>query len=272
MSASPHAPVPAPAAERAGPRGGLPLGRPFGVPLVLSGSWFLFAAVITWAFASRVPLEGPAAYAVAFSYAVLLLLSVLAHEIGHALTARACRMRVTGIVLDVWGGHTSFAEEAPGPGRSFLVGVAGPAANGLVALLAAALVPVLPPDSVGHLLARALVVSNVLVAAFNLLPGLPLDGGHLLEALVWRLTGSRTSGTVAAAWGGRAVAVGVLLAAVALPLWWGGRPSLITVAWSGLVSALLWQGAGQGLQQARLRRRLPGLTAAALLRPAIAVP
>ena len=255
-------------------RSGIPLGRPFGVPLVLSGSWFVFAAVITVVFAPRISaaVPGAGAYAVAFGYAVLLLLSVLAHEAAHAVVARASGMRVTRIVLDVWGGHTAFADEAPGPGRSALVAVAGPLANGLVALAAWALLEPAAAAPLAELLVRALLVSNVLVACFNLLPGHPLDGGHLLEALVWRLSGRRATGTAAAGWGGRAVAVLVLAAAVGLPLLQGGRPSLLTVVWSGFVSALLWQGAGQALQAARVHRRLPAVTAAALQRPAIAVP
>ncbi|GAB7189542.1 hypothetical protein NUM3379_02480 [Kineococcus sp. NUM-3379] len=255
------------------PHGGLLLGRVRGVPVQLSGSWFLFALVITVAFAPRVgSLVSPAAtYAVAFGYAVLLLLSVLAHEVGHAVVARAAGMRVTGITLNVWGGHTSFADETPGPGRSFLVAVAGPVANALLAVAAWALLGTLEPFTVTALLVRALLVANVLVAAFNLLPGLPLDGGHLLEALVWRVSGDRLTGTTVAAWGGRVVAAGILVAAVALPLAAGGRPELFSVVWAGIFSALLWHWAGEALRSARARRR-PPVSAGQLLRPAIAVP
>ncbi|PPK94669.1 Zn-dependent protease [Kineococcus xinjiangensis] len=274
MPSPSSAPAAAGAPEERTRRAGLLLGRPFGVPLMLSTSWLLFAAVITAVFGPRLSerIPGAGAYGVAFGYAVLLLLSVLAHEAAHAATARAVGMRVTGITLDVWGGHTTFADEAPSPGRSFLVAVTGPLANGLVALAAwgVLLAAELPP--IAGLLVQALLVSNVLVAVFNLLPGLPLDGGHLLEALVWRLSGERTTGTAAAGWGGRVVAVLVLVAALGWPLLSGAEPSLLAVVWAALVSALLWQGAGQALRHARVRRRLPTLTAGALQRPAIAVP
>ncbi|NAZ88222.1 site-2 protease family protein [Kineococcus indalonis] len=259
---------------------GIRLGRPFGVPLLLAPSWFLFAAVIVLVFAPvvapRVP--GPAAYLVAFSYAVLLLVSVLLHEVAHALAARGSGLRVTGIVLNVWGGHTSFTEEdgrPVGPGRSLLIAVVGPVTNGVIALLAhqaGDLVRAQPgPAGVAGLLLGALTLSNLLLAVFNLLPGLPLDGGHALEAVVWKARGDRLDGTVAAAWAGRVLAVATLLAAVAVPRLLGWSTSLTQVVWAGLVSALLWQGASQALQYAAQRRRVPQLSVRALQRPAIGV-
>ncbi|WP_432495975.1 site-2 protease family protein [Kineococcus gypseus] len=256
---------------------GIRLGRPFGVPLLLAPSWFLFAAVIVWVFAPvvsvRVP--GPGAYLVAFSYALLLLVSVLLHEVAHALAARWSGLRVSGIVLNVWGGHTSFQDGEVGPGRSLLIAVVGPVTNGALALAAhqaGELVRAQPgPPGVGELLLEALTLSNVLLAVFNLLPGLPLDGGHALEAVVWKVRGDRLDGTVAAAWTGRVLAVLTLVAAVAVPRLLGLRTDLTQVVWAGLVSALLWQGASQALSYATQRRRVPTLSARALQRPAIGV-
>ncbi|WP_432498008.1 site-2 protease family protein [Kineococcus auxinigenes] len=256
---------------------GIRLGRPFGVPLLLAPSWFLFAAVIVWVFAPvvavRVP--GPGSYLVAFTYALLLLVSVLVHEVAHALAARWSGLRVSGIVLNVWGGHTSFQDGDVGAGRSLLIAVVGPVSNAVLALAAhqaGEAVRAQPgPVGVGGLLLGALTVSNVLLAVFNLLPGLPLDGGHALEAVVWKLRGDRLDGTVAAAWAGRALAVLTLLAVVAVPRLLGWRADLTQVVWAGLVSALLWQGASQALAYARQRRRVPLLSARALQRPAIGV-
>ncbi|NAZ80516.1 site-2 protease family protein [Kineococcus sp. R8] len=258
--------------------GGIRLGRPFGVPLLLAPSWFLFAAVIVYFFGPIVARQvaGPAAYVIAFSYALLLLVSVLVHEIAHAAAARSVGMRVTGIVLNVWGGHTSFREEAAGPGRSFYVAIVGPVANAVVAALAwqaGRLLAEQPGGAgVGGLLLGALALSNALIAVFNVLPGLPLDGGHALEAVVWKVRGDRLAGTVAAGWVGRVLAVAVLLAAVVVPRLLGGETSLTNVVWGGLVGALLWQGASQALRYATQRRRVPALSMRGLLRPAIAVP
>nr|WP_240894890.1 site-2 protease family protein [Kineococcus siccus] len=185
-------------------------------------------------------------------------------------------MRVTGIVLNVWGGHTSFREEAAGPGRSFYVAIVGPVANAVVAALAwqaGRLLAEQPGGAgVGGLLLGALALSNALIAVFNVLPGLPLDGGHALEAVVWKVRGDRLAGTVAAGWVGRVLAVAVLLAAVVVPRLLGGETSLTNVVWGGLVGALLWQGASQALRYATQRRRVPALSMRGLLRPAIAVP
>lgn len=258
-------------------RGGIKLGRPFGVPLVLAPSWFLFAALIVWFFAPQVQVRvpGAASYLVASAYAVLLLVSVLLHEVAHALAAKSAGLRVTGIVLNVWGGHTSFHDTGVGPGRSLVIAVVGPVTNGVIALLAwqgGRVLAQQPGDpGVVGLLLGALTLTNLLLAVFNLLPGLPLDGGHALEAVVWKLRGDRLTGTVVAGWVGRGLAVAVLVLAVALPRLMGWRTSLTEVVWAGLVSALLWQGASSGLQYARQRRRVPSLSARTLQRPAIGV-
>jgi Zn-dependent protease len=257
-------------------RGGIPLGRPFGVPLLLAPSWFLFAALIVWIFAPVVQRQvpGPSSYLVAFGYAVLLLVSVLLHEVAHALAARWSGMRVTGIVLNVWGGFTSH-EGRTGPGRSLVIAVVGPVVNAVIALVAWRVGAVVrdSPDGGGvlALLLGALTLSNVLLAVFNLLPGLPLDGGHALEAVVWKVRGDRLAGTVVAGWTGRVLAVVVFVAALAGPRLLGFATSLTDVVWAGLVGALLWQGASTALAYAGQQRRVPGLSAQLLQRPAIGV-
>lgn len=257
-------------------RGGIALGRPFGVPLLLAPSWFLFAALIVWIFAPVVQRQvpGPASYLVAFGYAVLLLVSVLLHEVAHALAAKWSGMRVTGIVLNVWGGFTSH-EGRTGPGRSLVIAVVGPVGNAVIALVAWRVGAVVreQPDGGGvlALLLGALTLSNALLAVFNLLPGLPLDGGHALEAIVWKLRGDRLTGTVVAAWVGRVLAVVVFVAALFGPRLLGWETSLTDVVWAGLVGALLWQGASTALTYAGQQRRVPALSARVLQRPAIAV-
>src|SRR5690606_31508822 len=115
--------------------------------------------------------------------------------------------------------------------------VAGPLVNLVLggALLAAAQ-PLLAGTgltqrAVGVLVA-AMASANLVVAAFNLVPGLPLDGGQLLAALVWRISGRQHTGTVAAAWVGRALALGLVAWAVLVPLATGRRPELFTLLWT----------------------------------------
>lgn len=257
-------------------RGGISLGRPFGVPLLLAPSWFLFAALIVVVFSPVVQLRvpGPASYVVAFGYAVLLLVSVLLHEVAHAVAAKATGQRVTGIVLNVWGGFTSH-EGRTTPGSSALIAVVGPVVNGVIAVVAWRLRDGLADQPGGggvvELLLGALMLSNALLAVFNLLPGLPLDGGHALEAAVWKLRGNRATGTVAAGWVGRVLAVLVFLGGLLVPRLLGWGSSITDVVWAALVGALLWQGASEALKFASLQRRVPALSVRALQRPAIAV-
>lgn len=220
------------------------IGTLSGVPVYLGRSWVVVAAVIMLLFGPTVDgiLElGPASYLVALLFALLLLVSVLAHEAAHALVAQRVGFRVSRVVADFWGGHTAHDAAGATPGRSAAVAVVGPLANGLLALLGWGLITVLD-GGVPLLLALAFTWANGFVAAFNLVPGLPLDGGFLLEALVWRLTGSRGTGTFVAGWAGRVLAVLVVLWGL-LPLLGGGDLSLTRMAWVLIIAWFLWQGA-----------------------------
>jgi Zn-dependent protease len=116
------------------PGSGILLGRVLGVPVRLAPSWFVVAVVVVVLFAPSVErstdLVAPATWGVAALFAVLLLGSVLLHEVAHAATARALGLPVTEIVANLWGGHTQFSDESPSPGSTALVAVAGPLANG----------------------------------------------------------------------------------------------------------------------------------------------
>ncbi|MCL1801664.1 MAG: site-2 protease family protein, partial [Promicromonosporaceae bacterium] len=114
----------------------------------------------------------------------------------------------------------------------------------------------LAPGSIPALLCFAAFFSNGFVGLFNLLPGLPLDGGQILESAVWAATGWRTRGTVAAGWVGRVVAVGVVAWALFWPLIQGYAVNLTTALWMFLIAAFLWQGAGQAIAMAARRERI----------------
>lgn len=257
---------------------GIPLGRIGGVPVTLAWSWFVIAAVIIFLFGPRVAAAIPglgtaAAYAVALGYALLLLFSVLVHELAHALTAKAWNWPTPKIVLTLWGGHTQFGDiRATTPGKSLAVALAGPAANFLLALAGLWLLLYLEPGTVGRLLADIFVWANLLVAIFNVLPGLPLDGGRIVETIVWKVTGSQDRGTLAAGWAGRIIAA-ALVAAIVLPPFLQGRiPDFSLLLITALVSGFLWMGAGASITNARMRLRLPAISAAALMEPATQLP
>src|SRR5262249_32958649 len=130
----------------------------------------------------------------------------------------------------------------------------------------------------GVLLA-GLMISNLIVAAFNLLPGLPLDGGRMLRAVVWKVTGRPMTGTVAASWTGRALAIAVLVGLPLLSYAGGfddrgegaGFNSLTDALLAAILAAIIWTGAGNALRMARLREHLPGLQARTLTRRALPV-
>jgi Zn-dependent protease len=256
-------------------RSGVQLGRLFGVPVRLAPSWFVIAAVVVLLFApqveSAIGLAAPGSYLVATLYAALLLLSVLVHEFAHVLAARSVGLPVHEVVADLWGGHTQFEDLSPTPGRNAYVAVVGPLANAALAGCGFLLLGSLD-DGVVRLLVVALVFSNGFVAVFNLAPGLPLDGGRVVESLVWALTGRHWAGTLAAGWCGRAFAVLLLYWALGRPLLAGQRPEPANAVWGMMVAFLLWQGASSAVVVGRLRRQASGLRLGDLAEPALVLP
>ncbi|MEV6173731.1 site-2 protease family protein [Streptomyces sp. NPDC051954] len=266
------------------PRGGLLMGRPFGVPVYVAPSWFLVAALITWVFGGQLdrvlPELGAARYLVSLFFAVAFYASVLVHELAHTVAALRFKLPVRRIQLQFFGGVSEIEKEAETPGREFVLAFVGPLLSLILAgLFYLALLPVEPGTVPGVLLA-GLMISNLIVAAFNLLPGLPLDGGRMLRAVVWKITGRPMSGTIAAAWVGRALAVSVL---IGLPLLTQsgalgrdavdnvGMDTVMDALLAAILAAIIWTGAGNSLRMARLREHLPELRARNLTRRAVPV-
>lgn len=252
------------------------LGRLLGVPVYLSWSWSLIALFVVVMFGPQVarlfPELGWGAYGIAFLYAVLLLLSVLAHELAHAGSARLFRWPTTEIVLNLWGGHTQFGAFQASPGKSLVTALAGPAANVVLALAGQLLMVTWQPDGVGNLLLGIFTYANWLVAIFNALPGLPLDGGRIVESAVWAVTGNQDRGTIAAGWAGRVIVVALVVAVVVVPLLQGRQADIPLIVILVMVGYFLWTGATEAIRGAQLRLRVPTLTAAQLMHPAVGLP
>jgi Zn-dependent protease len=254
--------------------GGLLLGRPFGVPIYISASWLLFVAFITVEFAptvaSAVPGIGTARFAVAAAFGVFLGVSVLAHEVAHCVVARLYRIPIERISLSFLAGHSTLAREPETPARSAAVAVAGPATNLVIGVGAFFAYTRLPDGSIALVLAAGLAYSNLLVGVYNLLPGLPLDGGQLLRAALWRITHNQRTGTVGAAWAGRVIAACTAVLGFYL-VSTRRTDAQFSALWALLIAAMLWVSSTQVLRQQALRDRLPGISARALSRSSISV-
>jgi Zn-dependent protease len=272
-------PPPAPDEQAAPPRrdvrSGLVIAKVLGIPVVVSPYWFVVAAFLVYLYGTSLgPSVGSARtrYLVAVAFVVLLYLSVLVHEISHCAVARAFHLAVRRVLLYPLGGFSEIEEEPPTPLQEFLVSAAGPALSLVLAAFAGFLTH-LVPYGLPNLIIDQLFRANLLVGLFNLLPGLPLDGGRIFRAGVWKITGRAATATIAAAWAGRVLAVAILLVPFALS---GGRLSGLaygpTWLWLLFIAAFMWMQSGQAIRAAKVRERLPGLRARTLARRAIPVP
>ena len=242
---------------------GIPLGRILGFPVRMRWSVLILIGLVTL-------LPGRViGYAVGFGFGVSLLASLLLHELGHALTARWLRIGVRGITLEILGGYTELTRDSPSPRAELLVSLAGPLVSfggGLAGLATA----VVLPDGVIQQVAVLVALANLVVAAFNVLPGLPLDGGRALRALVWWISGDRHTGTLVAARTGQGLAV--LAGLGALVLYLNRYLTVLGLVLLGLVAVSMWHGALVAWRSARLHRRLPRLDLDRLTRPIFVVP
>ncbi|SEH01938.1 Zn-dependent protease (includes SpoIVFB) [Nonomuraea solani] len=256
---------------------GLRMGKPFGIPVYVSWTWFIVAAFITLMFGPRVrqmlpELDSTVAYAVAFVFAVLLYVSVLLHELAHSVLAKWYGLPVRRITLYLLGGVSEIEKEPPTPGKEFMVAAAGPALSlGLAGLGLALNTYVINDGGIPEVLIWQLWVSNLIVGVFNLLPGLPLDGGRMLRAGVWKVTRNPGSGTIVAAWGGRVLAVLLVVFPLATALAGGQEFMFTDLVWPLVLASFIWMGATQSLRVAKIRAKIPQVNARALARRAIPV-
>ncbi len=243
------------------------------VPVYLGWSWLLLGVIILVIVGPGTAARfGPVTgYSIAAAYAVALLISVLAHEAAHAIAARGFGHRVHRVVADLWGGHTAFDATHGTAWTAAAIAVVGPLTNGAIGLLAFG----------GAILAGSPVVVTVLsgvafvngaLAVFNLLPGLPLDGGQVVESLVWAATGDQSRARIIAGWSGRVLVVVIVALIIGLPLLRGSSPQLATTLWTALIGAFLWSGASAAIAQGRSMGTIRGLDVASVLEPAAAIP
>jgi Zn-dependent protease len=257
------------------PPGTWRIGQIGGVDVLIRSSWLIVAVLISIMLAPSVdrvqPGLGGGKYIAGLAFAVLLYLSVLLHEMSHALMAKRFGLPVRSITLHFLGGVTEIEGEPDTPSREFGVSVVGPLTSIAVGMAFVALAFV-TPDGLLLLAVEGLAGANLVVGVLNLVPGLPLDGGRVLRAAVWKLSGSPYRGTIVAGWAGRAVAVLALMWPLLQPVVLNRPPDLFDYVLAFVIATFLWGGASAAIVSAQVRRKLPALQARSLARRTLAVP
>jgi Zn-dependent protease/CBS domain-containing protein len=246
------------------------LGRIAGIPIGLNWTWLLVFALFVWSLASELfPAANPGLGAgtyVAMAVASVLLFfgSLLLHELGHAVQARREGVAIDGITLWLFGGVARFRGMFPGPGAEFRIAIAGPlvtaALGGAFVGLHAAIPAVGAVDGVLAWLAYI----NFFLLAFNLLPALPLDGGRVFRAALWKIKGdfgwaTTFASAVARGFGALMIAAGVVTFFVS---------GVVSGLWLAVVGWFLLGAAGSEARLVALSEALDGLLVADLMRRA----
>ena len=256
--------------------GGLLLFRVAGVPVLLAPSWWIGSLIIVVLYAPLVgrllpDASAPTSWLLSAAFALLLGMSVLAHELGHCLVALRLGIPVRRLRLFLLGGLSEVARTPRKPSQEGLVAAAGPAVSLVLGGFCGLLMFAVPPDGAVWLLVAECAVANLAVGVFNLLPGLPLDGGRLVRAGVWAATGTRAKGTRAAVAGGAVVATGLMVwalwgLATDSPDRWLRLGVCVVTAWFVILGA-------RAELAAEARRTWPeGLLLSELVRPVLQLP
>ncbi|HVU91419.1 MAG TPA: site-2 protease family protein [Jatrophihabitans sp.] len=248
--------------------------RVAGVPVAVSPSWLLAGVLLCAVYGPilRDAVDGlgtGAAYGAALGFAVLFGLCVLAHEAGHTLVSIRLGHPVRRIVLFALGGVSEMEHEPSRARDELLIAASGPLVSALLATGAGFAYDAAPAGQLLTALLGLLFWSNAGLAAFNLLPGLPLDGGRLVRAAVTGLGARPFTATRVAAASGRLIAVALLVFGFVADR---SAAGLAGGLFTALVAGYLWFAAGQSVAEARIADRLPAISVPALLRPGLLVP
>jgi Zn-dependent protease len=248
--------------------GSIQLGRIFGIRIGVDISWFLVLFLIIYWLSGYYEDVAPNsnAFVLATVSALLFFLSILLHELGHAVIAIRNGIPILGIDLWMFGGVAKLGRDTDSPGVEFRVAIAGPIVTlAIAALCFAAGALISSPDqviegstfdtSVGSAATAVLayVMSiNLIVLVFNLIPGFPLDGGRIARAIAWKISGDRNKATRFAAVLGRGV--GILMVGAGLVILAMG--STFSGIWLALIGVFLYQAAKSAQAQAAFAGRI----------------
>jgi Zn-dependent protease len=222
--------------------GGIPIGRFFGIEVKLHWSWFIIFFLITWMLATDYfpSIEEYESWSTATRWvfgmitSILFFASVLAHELAHSLVAKAGGLKVTAIALFFFGGVSQLTEEPKSSGKEFTMAIAGPGTSVVIAgacwgIFFATRNAVSPATGMAYWLG----VMNTFLAAFNLIPGFPLDGGRVLRSVIWWRTRNLRRSTRVASIIGRGFGYLFIFGGIALIFtdYWSNGLWLLLLGW-----------------------------------------
>jgi Zn-dependent protease/CBS domain-containing protein len=248
--------------------GNIRIGNLFGIPFYVNPSWFLVLALVTFSYGGALAAQFPALgivlpWILGLVAALLLFASVLAHELGHSFVAIRQGIDVKSITLFLFGGLASLERESKTPGEAFWVAIAGPAVSLMLFILFSIVALTTPVTGPLAAILGLLASINLMLALFNLIPGLPLDGGNILKSLVWKITGNPYKGVIFAGRVGQALGwIAVLLGGLAIL-----GISNIGSFWTLLIGFFLIQNAGTAAQSAAIQDTLSHYTAGDAVNP-----
>ncbi|BAY69525.1 site-2 protease family protein [Anabaena sp. FACHB-709] len=209
------------------------IGSLFGIPLFLDPLWFVILGLATLNFGVAYQEWGTVtAWTAGLIMSLLLFGSVLLHELGHSLAARSQGIKVNSITLFLFGGIAAIEEESKTPGKAFQVAIAGPLVSIGLFLLLRLGSTVVSDSSPVSMMVGDLARINLVVALFNLIPGLPLDGGQVLKAALWQITGDRFQAVHWAAKAGQILGYGAIALGFAVDFF---TRELVTGLWIALL-------------------------------------
>ncbi len=217
------------------------IGSLFGIPLFLDPLWFIILTLVTLNFGLNYLQWGNVlAGSAGLVMALLLFGSVVLHELGHSIVARSQGIKVNSITLFLLGGIAAIEEESKTPGEALQVAIAGPSVSIALFVLLTLLSYILPTSSLASLMMGDLARINLILALFNLIPGLPLDGGQIFKAAVWKVTGDRFLAVHWAARAGQILGWSAIAAGAVLEFSTGelvGGLWLVLLGWFGIRNA-----------------------------------
>lgn len=242
--------------------GNIRIGTLFGIPFFVNPSWFLVLGLVTLTYGDGLAAAFPSLLPgvpliLGLVTGLLVFASVLAHELGHSWVAIQQGIEVKSISLFLFGGIASLEKESKTPADAFWVAIAGPAVSFILFLLLTLFNGVVSLPAPLTAILSVLAMVNLSLGVFNLIPGLPLDGGNILKALIWKITGNPYQGVKFASWVGQAFGY-IAIASGVIPLLLTGS---FDNFWNVLIGWFLVRNASQAAQFARVQSRLTDLVA-----------